>query len=115
MFRITFVDGPPGVTVRIEGRFVGHFAQEATQVIVSRDLPADFVVDLTDITFADSAGEEALSSLIRIGAKFVAENSYSLHLCERLHLPIATGPAHSPTPNSGPTATLLPMFTPADG
>ncbi len=111
MFRITSVDHPNGITIRIEGRLVGHFAQEATQAIAASDLPAAFVVDLSDVTFADSAGEEALRWLVRIGAKFVADNSYALHLCERLQLP--TAPGRSPTDALRPTANF-PMFTSAD-
>jgi hypothetical protein len=45
-------------------------------------------VDLSEVTFADAAGEEALQWLRSVGAKFVAESSYALHLCERLHLPL---------------------------
>jgi hypothetical protein len=88
MFRITVDKHAAGGTMRIEGRFVAHFAEEAKQAIISRNLPAELVVDLSDVTFADAAGEEALRWLRRLGAKFVAENSYALHLCERLHLPL---------------------------
>jgi hypothetical protein len=87
MFRITFDERPTGVTIHIEGRFVGHFAEESRQSIALRNLPAGFVVDLSDVTFADSAGEEALRWLTDIGGRFVADSSYSLHLCERLQLP----------------------------
>ncbi len=90
MFRITFDDQPTGVTMRIEGRLVSHFAEEAKQSIVSRNLPTGLVVDISGVTFADSAGEEALGWLSTVGAKFVAESSYSLYMCERLHLPVAT-------------------------
>lgn len=88
MFRITFQERPTGVTMRVEGRLVADFAEQAKELIVGRDLPADLVVDLSEATFADSAGEEALSWLSGVGAKFVADGSYSLHLCERLHLPL---------------------------
>jgi anti-anti-sigma regulatory factor len=36
------------------------------------------VVDLTDVTFIDSVGEETLSFFCRFGGQFVAETSYSL-------------------------------------
>ncbi len=90
MFRITFDDHGTRVTMRIEGRFVGHFAEEAKQLILHREFPADLLVDLSEVTFADCAGEEALIWLSGFGAKFVAESSYSLHLCERLCLPLST-------------------------
>ena len=89
MFRITFDEDSTGVIMHIEGRFVGDFAEETKQLIVCRNLPAELVVDLSEITFADSAGEEALKWLSGIGAKFVADGSYSLDLCERLQLPLS--------------------------
>lgn len=90
MFRITFDDQATGVTMRIEGRLVSHFAEEAKQSLVRRNLPAELVVDISGVTFADSVAEEALGWLSAVGAKFVAESSYSLYMCERLHLPLAS-------------------------
>ena len=86
MFRITFDERPNGIAMRIEGRFAGHFADEARQLIALRTLPAEFHVHVSDITFVDSAGEDALIWLNTLGGKFVADSSYSLDLCERLHL-----------------------------
>ena len=62
MFRIEIVEASDGITMIIEGS--------------------------SEITYVDSAGETALTWMRLIGAKFVAETSYSLHLCERLHLPL---------------------------
>jgi hypothetical protein len=50
------------------------------------------VVDLTDVTFIDSAGEAVLSFFSRLGAKFVALDAYMLDVCERLHLALARTP-----------------------
>ena len=86
MFRISFEERPTGVTMRIEGRFAGHFASEARQLVAVRNLPSHLVVDLSDVTFVDSAGEDALTWLKTIGVAFIADTSYSLHLCERLQL-----------------------------
>jgi hypothetical protein len=41
------------------------------------------------VTFVDVMGEEVLLWLARIGGEFVAESCYPLHVCERLHLPMA--------------------------
>lgn len=101
MFRICFNDHPSGVILRIEGRFAGHFADEARQLIALRKLPAQFAVDLSDVTFVDSAGESALIWLTAIGGKFVADTAYSLHLCERLKLPQPNSTAH-PFPTLSP-------------
>ena len=86
MFRITCKERPTGVTLCVEGRLVADFAEQAKEMILRNDLPADLVVDLSEVTFADSAGEEALNWLNRAGARFAAESSYSLDVCERLHL-----------------------------
>ncbi len=90
MFRITFDDQATGVTMRIEGRLVSHFAEEAKNSVVRHNSLAELVVDISGVTFADSAGEEALRWLSALGAKFVAESSYSLYICQRLHLPVAS-------------------------
>ncbi len=90
MVRITFDERPMGVTMRIMGRLAGHFAEETKQLVLRRKFPADLVVDLSDVTFADGYGEEALTWLGRLGAKFIAESSYSSDLCERLHLRLST-------------------------
>lgn len=89
MFRITLDENSRGVHMRVEGRLVSQFAEEAKQLIVRRNLPAQLLVDLSEVTFVDSAGEEALTWLSGVGAKFVADSSYSLHLCERLQLPVS--------------------------
>ena len=99
MFRITFKERSTGVTMLVEGRLVADFADEARELVVRQNLPADLVVDLSEVTFADSAGEEALSWLSGVGAKFVAESSYSLYLCERLQLKISPVLARKRKPN----------------
>jgi hypothetical protein len=53
-----------------------------------RTLP-NMVVDLSEVTFVDRAGEEVLCWLGQLGAKFIADNAYGLHVCERLRLSIA--------------------------
>jgi len=49
------------------------------------------LVDITDVTFIDSVGEEVLAFFGRFGAEFVAETSYARDVCERLHLRLARG------------------------
>ena len=92
MVRITFEERPSCLIMRIEGRFAAHFADEAKHLIVGRQLASELIVDLSEITFADSKGEDALKWLSGVGATFVSESSYSLHLCERLNLPMKNQP-----------------------
>ena len=55
------------------------------------------VVDLTDVTFIDSVGEEVLSFFGRFGAEFAASTSYTLDVCERLDLRLARDGASADT------------------
>lgn len=59
------------------------------------------VVDLTEVTFVDSVGEQVLLFFGQFGAEFVAETSYSLDICERLHLRLVQGrPSDANTPSA---------------
>ena len=99
MFRITLKERSTGVTMRVEGRLDADFAGQARELIVCHSLPADLLVDVSDVTFADCAGEEALGWLSGVGAEFLAESSYSLNLCERLHLKTSPVLARKRKPN----------------
>ena len=77
------------VTLRLEGRFVGPFAKDTRDLVARCKIPPRLIVNLSEVTFVDAIGEEALSWLAQIGGEFVAENCYPLHVCERLHLPMA--------------------------
>jgi anti-anti-sigma regulatory factor len=75
--------------LKLEGRFTGQGAEGVRTLVMRCPTQAKLVVDLTEVTFIDSVGEEVLSFLRRLGAQFVAETSYSLDFCERLNLPLA--------------------------
>src|ERR1700679_2499819 len=89
MLRVEFQDVGNTVTMRLEGRFVGAFADDTRDLVTRCKIPLRLIVNLSEVTFVDAIGEEALSWLARIGGEFVAENCYPLHVCERLHLPRA--------------------------
>jgi hypothetical protein len=89
MLRVEFQDAGKTVTMRLEGRFVGPFAENARDLVTRSKIPALLVVNLSEVTFVDAVGEEMLSWLARIGGEFIADNCYPLHVCERLHLPMA--------------------------
>jgi hypothetical protein len=93
MFHIELVEARGGIKMTIEGRFTSHDAEEAKQLIARRKTPAELTVDISEITFVDAVGETILLWMWLIGAKFVAESSYSLHLCKRLHLPLTSNHA----------------------
>mgnify|MGYP005817871763 CR=1 FL=1 len=95
MLRIEIHDAANTLIMRPEGRFVAEFAEEARAVMTRSKAPLKVLVDLSEVTFVDSVGEEVLSWLSRIGGEFVAGTSYSLDVCERLHLPLARKRAES--------------------
>ena len=100
MLRVRIEDCPNGLTLKLEGRFTGDDA-ENTRVLITRFRHGmRFVLDLTDVTFIDSIGEEVLSFFGRFGAGFVAPTSYTLDVCERLHLRLARA---SDTSGASPT------------
>lgn len=89
MLRIQIKERANTVTVQVEGRFVGQFAEHARTAVADSKVSSDLLVDLSGMTFVDDTGEEVLSWLKRIGSKFTAETAYSHDVCERLHLPLA--------------------------
>ena len=89
MLRVECHDVGNTVTLRLEGRLVGEFAQDARDLVTRCKIPLRLVVNLSEVTFVDVMGEEVLLWFARIGGEFVAENCYPLHVCERLHLPMA--------------------------
>lgn len=89
MLRIQIQDCANALTFKLEGRFTGDDA-ENTRVLITRFRDGmRYVLDLTDVTFIDAVGEEVLSLFGRVGAEFVAPTSYTLDVCERLHLRLA--------------------------
>lgn len=91
MLRVEIQDSANNLSLRLEGRFTGDDA-ENTRMLTTRCRDGKtLVVDLTEVTFIDSVGEEVLSFFGRFGAEFVAETSYSLDVCERLHLRLVRG------------------------
>jgi hypothetical protein len=95
MLRVEIRDSTDTLILRLEGRFTGDDA-ESTRTLTARfAVSAKLLVDLTEVVFIDAVGEEVLSFLGRFGAEFVAPNSYTLDVCERLNLPVApNGSSH---------------------
>jgi hypothetical protein len=89
MLRVEFEDVGDTLTMRLQGRFVGPFAKEARDLVTHTKIPPRLVVNLSEVTFVDATGEAMLSWLARIGGRFIADNCYPLHVCKRLHLPMA--------------------------
>ena len=86
MLRVEFQNAANTLTIRIEGRFVGTFAEEARTLLTRGKIPRKLVVDVSEVTYVDPVGEQVLAWLGRIGAEFVADSCYLRDVCERLNL-----------------------------
>jgi hypothetical protein len=87
MLRVEICDSAETLILRLEGRFTGDDAEQTRTMAARCAARGKLLVDLTEVEFIDTAGEEVLSFLGRLGAEFVAPNSYALDVCERLNLP----------------------------
>jgi len=91
MLRVEFNhDGNGTLTVRLQGRLVGPYAEDARIALERYPARPSILVDLSEVTFVDSFGEQVLVWLGRLGSRFVAANLYALDVCERLQLPVST-------------------------
>jgi len=89
MLRVEMHNSANSLSLKLEGRFTGYDA-ESTRTLITRCREGmRLVVDLTDVIFIDSVGEEVLSFFGRSGAEFAASTSYTLDVCERLDLRLA--------------------------
>ena len=95
MLRVEICDSAETLILKLEGRFTGSDAEQTRTLAARVAARGKFLVDLTEVVFVDAAGEEVLSFLGRLGAEFVAPNSYVLDVCERLNLGVApNGSSH---------------------
>jgi hypothetical protein len=88
-----FANGP---TLKMEGRLVGDWAEQARRLVTNDVVPKGLIVDLTEVSYVDSVGEQLLKWLGSVGAEFVAGNVYAVGVCERLRLSTLqrTAPRH---------------------
>jgi hypothetical protein len=86
---------PSGPTLKLEGRLVGEWAEQARSLVTKASVPAGLVVDLTDVSYVDEAGEKVLTWFQSIGAVFIARGVYVAGVCERLKLPLKKEPGSS--------------------
>jgi hypothetical protein len=93
MLRVDIRNSANTLSIKLEGRFTGNDAENTRMLVTRCRDGVRLVVDLTEVTFIDSVGEEVLSFFGRFGAEFAAQTSYTRDICERLHIRLARGEA----------------------
>ena len=87
MLRITAHDSPRVLTLRLEGRLEGPWAAELEKcwkaTLASLCKPK-CRVDLTGVTFIDSAGKARLAAMHRKGAEFIASDCLTKAVVEEI-------------------------------
>ena len=77
------------VLLKLEGRLVGPWVDELKKTVwQTNGWRQPLEIDVVDLTFADEDGENALSWLHRMGARFQGKGPFSEFLFERLKIPL---------------------------
>ncbi len=75
-----------GPTLKLEGKLVADWAEQARCLVTKDVLPKGLIVDLSGLSYIDSVGEQLLKWLDSSGALFVAGSVYAVAVCDRLGL-----------------------------
>ena len=75
-----------GPTLKMKGRLVGKWAEQARCLVSPDVVPKGLIVDLNEVMGVDAAGERLLRWLASIGAVFAASTARAIAICERLGL-----------------------------
>jgi hypothetical protein len=86
MFRAEIQWLASGPTLKLEGKLVADWAEQARCLVTKDVLPKGLIVDLTELSYIDSVGEQLLKWLASVGAVFVAGSVYAFAICDRLRL-----------------------------
>jgi hypothetical protein len=86
VFRAEIQSLASGPTLKLEGKLVADWAEQARCLVTTDVLPKGLIVDLTEVSYIDSVGEQLLKWLASVGALFVAGNVYAIAVCDRLCL-----------------------------
>lgn len=89
MLRAEVHNSDKGLILTLEGRLAGDDAERVRMLVTPCEPERELVIDLSGVTFIDSAGESTMLFLGQLGARFIAEDVFVLGMCERLQLPLA--------------------------
>jgi len=87
MLKITVQNGSPPATIKLEGKLSGPWVNELARTWdgLSAGKPeTEVTVDLSEVTFIDSAGKRLLSSLVASGAQLRAAHLMTKYVVERI-------------------------------
>jgi ABC-type transporter Mla MlaB component len=93
MFRAEIVWGRQGPILKLDGKLARDWAEQARALVTNEVVPRALIVDITEVSYVDRAGEELLLWLASLEAKFIRGYVYVKEVCERLELPL-TGDLH---------------------
>lgn len=114
MFRAETLWLANGPTLKMDGKLVGEWAEQARDLVTAAVVPKGLIVDLTDVTYVDSAGERLLSWLGSVGAVFVAAvSTQSAYANVWVYRPFR-GYAHGGMGVGKRSSQLIPIHTEAD-
>jgi len=86
MIRAEFIQRNEGRGLKLEGRLVGAWAVQVKSLLSRHFVSCGFLVDVSEVTYVDPIGEQLLTWLRDLHAKFVAETCYARDVCEKLQL-----------------------------
>ncbi len=101
MFRAELNRFADGSVLKIEGRLVGDWADEVKSLLSQGPIPKGLIVDITEVSYVDAIGEQVLTWLSSLGARFVARAVYAAATCKRLKLALHNKPIVDQTRVSG--------------
>lgn len=87
MFRVFYTDTTQGQRWTLCGRLAGQWVDEMRsywRYVRERAKCAHAVVDLSDVTFVDEAGESLLAEMQSAGSEFVVSGVENKHLLDSL-------------------------------
>jgi ABC-type transporter Mla MlaB component len=99
MLRAEFTHKNGGLALKLEGRLVAAWAVQVKTFVTRHFTRNGLLVDLSEVTYVDSIGEQLLLWLGGSQARFVAQTCYTRDVCERLHLTLKEE-ADSPVPSA---------------
>lgn len=74
--------------LKLEGKLVADWAEQARGLVTKDVWSRGLLVDLTEVSYVDSVGEQLLRRLASVGAVFIGGSVYAFAECDRLRLPL---------------------------